>query len=225
MTSLVMWTPIGVLRMTSSASSRTRSIRASSGTVSNTSPMRAASSASKMRPVSISSWARPAPTSRGSSHDVPMSQADRPMRTKAALNLAEAAAIRMSDPSTKANPPPAAGPLTAAMIGLSSRRMCGIRLAICCCTASPCWTRPRPSWPGSWPKPRRSRPAQKPRPSPVRMTTRAERSAASSSSASCRPCTSGTFMAFNLSGRFNVIRRTPSVGVSITTSSAGTPPT
>ena len=82
-----------------------------------TSPITRASSASNSRPVSISSCARAAPISRGRSQLVPMSQADRPMRTKAALKRAVVVAMRMSDPSTSANPPPVAGPLTAAITG------------------------------------------------------------------------------------------------------------
>jgi hypothetical protein len=54
--------------------------------------------------VSISSCARDAPTRRGSSQLVPMSQADSPMRMNAALNFADRAASRMSLPSTSANP-------------------------------------------------------------------------------------------------------------------------
>ena len=46
-----------------------------------------------------------------------MSQAESPILTKAALNRADAAAMRMSEPSTSAKPPPAAGPLTAAITG------------------------------------------------------------------------------------------------------------
>ena len=51
-----------------------------------------------MRPVSISSWARATPTRRGSSHDVPMSQAESPMRMKAALNRA----VRRGDADVRA---------------------------------------------------------------------------------------------------------------------------
>ena len=69
-----------------------------------TSPIRCASAASKIRPVSISSCACAAPIRRGSSQLVPMSQADRPMRMNAALNRADAAAMRMSEPSTSAKP-------------------------------------------------------------------------------------------------------------------------
>ncbi len=61
----------------------------------------------------------------------------------AALNLAERAARRMSEPSTRANPPPAAGPLTAAITGCGSERRCGMRLAISRCTAKPRCVGPR----------------------------------------------------------------------------------
>ena len=70
-----------------------------------------------MRPVSMSSQARDAPMRRGSSQLTPMSQPERPMRTKATLNRAVAAAMRMSLASARASPPPAAGPLTAAITG------------------------------------------------------------------------------------------------------------
>ena len=63
----------------------------------------------------------------------------------AALNLAERAAMRMSLPSTRANPPPAAGPFTAAITGCGSERRCGISRAMCFCTANPAWVRPKPS--------------------------------------------------------------------------------
>ena len=51
--------------------------------------MRSASSASMMRPVSISSQAREAPIRRGSSQLTPMSQPERPRRTKATLKRAD----------------------------------------------------------------------------------------------------------------------------------------
>ena len=70
-----------------------------------------------MRPVSISSQAREAPISLGSSQLTPMSHPDSPMRTKATLKRADAAAIRTSLPSASASPPPDAGPLTAAITG------------------------------------------------------------------------------------------------------------
>jgi len=59
-----------------------------------------------------------------------MSHADNPIRTKAALNEADVAARRMSDPSTRAKPPPAAGPLTAAMTGWGSPRNRGMSAAM-----------------------------------------------------------------------------------------------
>ena len=41
--------------------------------------------------------------------------------------------------------PPAAGPLTAAMMGCGSERMCGMSAAICFCTAKPDCVGPKPS--------------------------------------------------------------------------------
>ena len=82
---------------------------------------------------------------------MPMSQADRPMRMNAALKRAVVAAMRMSEPRTSANPPPAAGPLTAAMTGWGSERRCGMRRAMWRCTAKPAWGRPKPSVSGASP--------------------------------------------------------------------------
>jgi hypothetical protein len=47
------------------------------------------------------------------------------MRTNAALNIAETAAILMSEASARANPPPDAGPLTAAITGCRKLRSLG----------------------------------------------------------------------------------------------------
>ena len=174
--------------------------------------MRSASSASKMRPVNMSSWARATPTTRGSNQLVPMSQADRPMRMNAALKRAERAAIRMSEPSTSARPPPAAGPFTAAITGCGSDRSRGINEAMCFCPSSPDCICPMPSVFGIAPNPPRSRPAQNPRPAPVRITTRQLRSARICSKASWRSATSSTVMAFNLVGRSMVTTATPSAG-------------
>ena len=71
----------------------------------------------------------------------------------AALNLALRAAMRMSDPSTKANPPPAAGPLTAAITGCGSERRCGMTLAMNRCTAKPRCVGPMCSLCGAEPEP------------------------------------------------------------------------
>ena len=48
----------------------------------------------------------------------------------AALKRADGAAMRMSEPSTRAKPPPAAGPLTAAITGWGSERRCGMSEAM-----------------------------------------------------------------------------------------------
>ena len=52
-----------------------------------------------------------------------MSQADSPMRMKAAFMRALGVAIRTSDASARAKPPPAAAPLMQAMIGCGHLRM------------------------------------------------------------------------------------------------------
>ncbi len=87
----------------------------------------------------MSSWARATPTRRGNSQLVPMSQPETPTRMNATMNRAEWVANLMSEPSTRASPPPAAGPLTAAMMGWGSARIRGMRPAMRFCTAIPRW--------------------------------------------------------------------------------------
>src|SRR6516165_9629959 len=76
------------------------------------SPIRNASAARTVRPVKASSAARPGPMSRIRFHEVPSSPMDSPTRTNPALKLAVLSATSASD-----SPPPAAGPLTAAITG------------------------------------------------------------------------------------------------------------
>jgi hypothetical protein len=137
-----------------------------------TRPIRSASAASNRRLVSISSCALAAPTRRGSIQDVPMSHPVTPMRMNEVANTAAVEAIRMSLAQTRASPPPAAGPLTAAMTGCGSRRISWTSAAMVRCTAHERWTWPASSVPATTPKPPRSSPAQKPRPAPVSTTTR-----------------------------------------------------
>ncbi len=54
--------------------------------------------------------------------NVPPESGIRPMLMKAGMNVAEAAAIRMSHAQANERPAPAAGPLTAAITGFSSAR-------------------------------------------------------------------------------------------------------
>jgi hypothetical protein len=61
------------------------------------------------------------------------------MRTNAALNVAEAAAIRMPEASARARPPPDAGPLTAAITGCRRLRSFGTRAAMACWTCIRDW--------------------------------------------------------------------------------------
>src|SRR6266540_3564589 len=208
-TSFVIHTPNGLFATMSSAVSRAASTTAPSGTTRTTRPIRSASSASISRPVSISSHARDAPTSRGSIQLTPMSQPDSPMRTNATLNRADCAAMRMSDPRARANPPPAAGPFTAAITGWRSERRCGIGVAMCSWGVSPACGRPSPSPPGGAPAPFRSSPEQKPRPAPVTITTRQPRSASTPSSAMCKSSTSSWLIALRRSGRLRVSSVTP----------------
>ena len=93
------------------------------------------------------------------------------MRMNAALNRAAVDAMRMSDPSTRAKPPPAAAPFTAAITGTLRCWSRGINPVIFCWIAKNWYTCPRSSVPGTVPNPPRSAPAQKPRPSPVRIAT------------------------------------------------------
>ena len=90
------------------------------------------------RPVKQNSAARAGPMSRGSSHDVPRSPADSPIRTNAALKRAPGEPIRMSAASASASPPPVAAPLTAAMTGIGSERIAvSARAARSCCVEHP----------------------------------------------------------------------------------------
>ena len=179
MTSFVMRTPNGLLPTISSAvSQRGVDAPSPSGTTRVTRPMRSASAASMRRPVSSSSNARDAPIRRGSSHDTPMSQPDRPMRTNATLKRAargrdadvarererEAAARRRAVHRRddrlrhrRASSAPARRSTSA-----RSCPACGAADA----PASPAGSRPRS----------RSRPAQNPRPAPVSTITRQLRS-------------------------------------------------
>ena len=113
-----------------------------------------------------------------------MSQADNPTLMNATLKRALAAAMRMSEPSVSASPPPDAAPLTAEMIGCGCERISGIRFAMYCCTRMPALAGPRPARSGSFTPSARSRPAQNPLPAPVSTITRQVRSSRSESSAS-----------------------------------------
>src|ERR1700722_16910887 len=109
-----------------SATVSARSISASSAlpvsASRSASPMRWASTARTVRPVNASSAARPGPISRTRFQDVPSSPMEKPTRTNPALKLAVWSASRMSAASANDRPPPAAGPLTAAMTGYGKAR-------------------------------------------------------------------------------------------------------
>ncbi len=115
--------------------------------------MRSASSASMIRPVSMSSQALEAPMSRGSSQLTPMSHPEMPSRTKATLNRAEAPAMRMSLARARANPPPAAAPLTAAITGCGMARRRGTKAAMWVWVAKVSSTRSAPVRAGRLPVP------------------------------------------------------------------------
>src|SRR4051812_33243597 len=202
-TSLVMRTPKGALATISAASSRAASSSWSAATTRLARPMRAASSASTRRPVSISSLACPVPTMRGRKYEVPMSAPETPIFTKATLKRASGAARRTSEASASASPPPAAGPLTAAMTGWG--RACSLSMI----PAIRSWVSRLPTTPSPVIGSLRSRPAQKPRPAPVSTTTRTAPSPATSSSATWRSSTSSRLSALRRSGRLSVSRATP----------------
>ena len=122
MPSFVRATPMGLFSMISCAFTYAASSKTSGGKTSVTRPILSASSDSNKRPVNMISWARAAPMRRGSNQLVPISHAERPILMNAALKRAVSEQIRRSEPRTRAKPPPAAGPFTAAMIG------CGIDL-------------------------------------------------------------------------------------------------
>ena len=122
--------------------------------------------------------------SRGRIQLVPMSHADSPTLMNATLNRADAAAMRMSEPSVSASPPPDADPFTAAMIGWGCERISGMRFAMYCWTRIPAFAGPMPARSGSFTPSARSSPAQNPGPAPVSTITRHARSSRSAPSAS-----------------------------------------
>ncbi len=159
-------------------------------------------------PPGVRSRRRAGPISRGSSQDVPRSPADRPMRTKAALNLAAGEASRMSAASARASPPPATAPLRAAMTGTRMARTADSARAACSWRSS----MPMGDSPGSSAASARSSPAQNAWPAPVMIRTRRS-SCSPRSSASCSSSANMTMvMAFIRSGRSRVATATPSAG-------------
>ena len=84
--------------------------------------MVAASSASTTRDENSRSAAWPVPTRRGSTHDSPYS-AGYPRRGADVVSFAPAAAKRMSQKHASTRPTPAAGPLTAAMMGFGMPKL------------------------------------------------------------------------------------------------------
>ena len=75
-----------------------------------------------MRPVTSSSRAWASPTTSGSRY-VAAIPGCIPRRTNGAPSRADAAAYRMSQARARHRPAPIAGPLTAATVGTSSRRI------------------------------------------------------------------------------------------------------
>src|SRR5664280_1198611 len=91
-----------------------------SGSMRETSPICSASMASTRRLVNNSSMAVETPTVRGKSFEVPKS-GPTAIRANAVVKLAFAPAMRISHASASPSPPPAATPLTAAIVGCGSR--------------------------------------------------------------------------------------------------------
>ena len=85
-------------------------------------PSRSASWASMISPVKMSSHALAMPTRRGRKY-VPPQSGCRPRLTKAWVNFAAVDARRMSQPSARFIPAPAAAPFTAAITGLGASRI------------------------------------------------------------------------------------------------------
>ena len=97
------------------------------------------------RPVSSSSNARDAPTRRGSIHDTPMSQPERPIADERHVEPRargrDANVARQCEREAAARRP---APFTAAMIGCGIARIFGTSPAISFCTVMPACTRPSP---------------------------------------------------------------------------------
>ncbi len=191
---------------------RAASCSSSSGTTRRTSPMRSASPASMMRPVSISSHAREAPISRGRSQLAPMSQPERPRRTKATLKRADAARSGCRSPVRgRGRPPPPDRSRRRSPAGAASADR-GTSAAMSVWVAN---VVPDPVQALGPRARRRTRRGRSPHRSPARLRSarrpgrrgplrrRRGRGGARRSAA---------FIAFNLSGRFRVIRVTPSWG-------------
>jgi hypothetical protein len=173
-------------------------ISSPSSTTSQIRPHSLACSAVILGASMASARARCSPTRRGRNHVLPPS-GRRPMRAKACRKLADLAAIAMSAASAKLMPTPAAGPLTAATIGLGTeriRRITGLKNLSSAEPESP------PSLPRSGSL--KSAPAQKPRPAPVSSTARTEPSAASFSQQSLSSAIILRDTALSLSGAFSV---------------------
>ena len=122
-TSLVIQTPNGLFREISWATERHVEASSSSVVTLLTRPIRFASAESTTLPVSINSQAREAPISRGNIQLTPISHPEIPSRTNAVPNFAEAPQYLISLAHAMANPPPAAAPLIAAIIGCRVSRM------------------------------------------------------------------------------------------------------
>src|SRR5947209_1913400 len=139
------------------------------------------------------------------------------------LKCADCAQTRRSQPSVNARPPPTATPFTAAITGCGIARRCGISPAMCSCERMPAAGPESPFDTLAPPVSLRSRPEQNARPAPVRIATRSELSAATSSSAAWSSSTSGKLSAFSRSGRFKVISATCGRTLSSSTSAIPAP--
>ncbi len=123
---------------------------------------------------------------------------------KVATKWAELPATAMSQPSARPRPPPAATPLTRAIVGTGQAtraRSAGWKIPSMICSTrsatSPCRTALR------------SAPEQKARPAPVTTTTLTLSSSETAPSAAVKSRINASFIEFNDSGRSRVIVATP----------------
>ena len=129
---------------------------------------------------------------------------------KVATKKADSAAMVMSHANARPSPPPAAAPLTRAMVGTGqSMRSRMAPLNTSPASSGSSWASVLPIG-GASAAAARSAPAQKPRPAPVTTTTRMLSSCRTCSSAALMPPMSSSFIAFNDSGRFSVRVAMPS---------------
>lgn len=120
--------------------------------------------------------------------------------------------MRISHAAASANPPPTAGPLTAAITGCGNPTIFGTNDAMNSWVRMPAAAPVRSRAVGATAGSDKSRPEQKPRPAPVRITTRQRESAARSSSVVCWADTIAVLSASSRSGLLSVTTARPDLG-------------